>query len=111
MTDVDHTHPHDDPCLGDAFCRGGRRIATDGGRRGTGPKEDAIDETADDPVMDPEDHEPTMREVSHEPPSGDGANDVFQRGHSEIGSERADPTDDEDDLRESSGPDDGDEAV
>ena len=81
MTEVDHTHPDGDPCLGDAFCRGPRPVAADGGRRETGPERerDEAAETGDRP-SDPEDGEPTMRDVSHTPPTGDGANDVFHRG-------------------------------
>ncbi|MDX1747916.1 MAG: hypothetical protein R3324_18435 [Halobacteriales archaeon] len=93
MTDVDHTHPQDDPAMRAVFQRGRRPVATDGGRREASGDDERPAENALEggPEMDGAD--PTMREVSHTPSTGDGANEVFQRGQEATSSsESDDPT-------------------
>jgi hypothetical protein len=59
MTEIDHTHPHTGEAFGangGVFTRG--PAAADGGTEGE-----------------------EMRDVEHEAPDGDGANEVWERGH------------------------------
>lgn len=57
MADVSHANPYTGESLGTSFMRG--VVAVDGGH---------TDETQ------------TMRDVSHEPPNGEGTNGVWKRG-------------------------------
>jgi hypothetical protein len=67
MKDVDHIHPHGDRSVARVFERG-RAVAADGSGRPTdrNGRADADDESMDD--------------VDHDPPNGEGANPVFERG-------------------------------
>ena len=73
MRAVDHTHPHDERSVDSSFRRG-RGVATDGSGQPTDrPTErDAVDDES-------------MAEVDHQPPNGDGANPVFERGRKRQG--------------------------
>lgn len=74
MREVDHSHPVDQRTAGALFRRGPTVIA-DGGRRKAKrePAEDEEEQLA----------EKTMKEVSHTPPHGEGANEVHRRGRDE----------------------------
>jgi hypothetical protein len=66
MREVDHTHPHTNTAFGRTFRHGGVAVAADGGEAGAGSAEDSTEE-------------PTMADVSHEPPN-EGASRSFERG-------------------------------
>jgi len=69
MKDVDHTHPHGDSGAARSFRRG-PAVAADGSGR---PSDRADEQTT-------ESDDESMADVDHQPPEGDGANPVFERG-------------------------------
>jgi hypothetical protein len=63
MKDVSHTNPYTGEAFGDSVVYKRGVVITDGGH---------------DPEREGEAE--TMEDVDHEPPNGDGANPVFERG-------------------------------
>ncbi|WP_256392224.1 hypothetical protein [Natronoarchaeum rubrum] len=82
MKDVDHTHPSDEDSVARVFRRG-RGVAADG----SGRPSDREDEQDDD--------DESMANVDHQPPNGDGANPVFERGKKREDAVANDVTEDE----------------
>ncbi|ELZ98913.1 hypothetical protein C440_01115 [Haloferax mucosum ATCC BAA-1512] len=68
MRNVNHTNPYTGETFTTVYERG--PAVTDGGRSDSQPAMTGGSET--------------MKQVDHTPPYGDGTNDVWQRGHTEI---------------------------
>ncbi len=79
MKDVSHTNPYTDESFGETVVfRRGQTVAADGGERTDGSRSSSGRRS--DGGRREESEKQTMKDVSHTPPTGDGAMRVFERG-------------------------------